>query len=406
MEFQEILYEVGDRVATITLNRPERMNAFTVRMCHELIAALDRADEDDEVRSVIVTGAGKAFCAGADLGSGGGTFDGTQEGSTRTVDTHRDEGGLVALRIYEMKKPVIGAINGAAVGVGITMTLPMDLRIAAAGAKIGFVFARRGIVPEAASSWFLPRLSDRASGGGAYTGRIFQAEEAHAAGLVSRVVELIEVVATAREIAREIAENTSAVSIALTRKLLWTMLGASSPMEAHRVDSKCIFWMGKSPDAYEGVRRSSRKRPPGFTMKPSSDMPPFYLAERRVLSLRRPARRRSAASRPPSSRARRSGRSPRSRCSARPPRPPRPPSRPRSIPERSSTSPTPSTPRRSTGPRRRASSSSRRSTGGPTAATSTPRTAFVGPSTVARTWMHPSISTSTARPQIRYRSLP
>jgi enoyl-CoA hydratase/carnithine racemase len=275
VEFQEILYEVGDRVATITLNRPERMNAFTVRMCHELIAALDRADEDDEVRSVIVTGAGKAFCAGADLGSGGGTFAGT--GSTRTVDTHRDEGGLVALRIYEMKKPVIGAINGAAVGVGITMTLPMDLRIAAAGAKIGFVFARRGIVPEAASSWFLPRLVGIAQAAEwAYTGRIFQAEEAHAAGLVSRVVEPIEVVATAREIAREIAENTSAVSIALTRKLLWTMLGASSPMEAHRVDSKCIFWMGKSPDAYEGVRSFLEKRPPRFTMKPSSDMPPFY----------------------------------------------------------------------------------------------------------------------------------
>jgi len=277
VEFQEILYEVGDRVATITLNRPERMNAFTVRMCHELIAALDRADEDDEVRSVIVTGAGKAFCAGADLGSGGGTFDGSQAGSTRTVDTHRDEGGLVALRIYEMKKPVIGAINGAAVGVGITMTLPMDLRIAAAGAKIGFVFARRGIVPEAASSWFLPRLVGISQAAEwAYTGRIFHAEEAHAAGLVSRVVEPIEVVATAREIAREIAENTSAVSIALTRKLLWTMLGASSPMEAHRVDSKCIFWMGKSPDAYEGVRSFLEKRPPRFTMKPSADMPPFY----------------------------------------------------------------------------------------------------------------------------------
>ena len=277
MEFQEILYEVGDRVATITLNRPERMNAFTVRMCHELIAALDRADEDDEVRSVIVTGAGKAFCAGADLGSGGGTFDGSQAGSTRTVDTHRDEGGLVALRIYEMKKPVIGAINGAAVGVGITMTLPMDLRIAAAGAKIGFVFARRGIVPEAARSWFLPRLVGISQAAEwAYTGRIFHAEEAHAAGLVSRVVEPIEVVATAREIAREIAENTSAVSIALTRKLLWTMLGASSPMDAHRVDSKCIFWMGKSPDAYEGVRSFLEKRPPRFTMKPSADMPPFY----------------------------------------------------------------------------------------------------------------------------------
>jgi enoyl-CoA hydratase/carnithine racemase len=277
VEFQEILYDVDDRIATITLNRPERMNAFTVRMCHELIAALDRADADDDVRCVIVTGAGKAFCAGADLGSGGGTFDGTQGGSTRTVDTHRDEGGLVALRIFEMKKPVIGAINGAAVGVGITMTLPMDVRIAATGAKIGFVFARRGIVPEAASSWFLPRLVGIARAAEwAYTGRILSADDALAAGLVSRIVEPIEVVATARELAREIAENTSAVSVALTRKLLWTMLGASSPMDAHRIDSKCIFWMGKSPDAYEGVRSFLEKRPPRFAMKPSVDMPPFY----------------------------------------------------------------------------------------------------------------------------------
>jgi enoyl-CoA hydratase/carnithine racemase len=277
VDFEEIRYDVDDRIATITLNRPERMNAFTVRMCHELLAACDRADEDDDVRCVIVTGAGKAFCAGADLGSGGGTFAGTQAGSARTVDTHRDEGGLVALRIFEMRKPVIGAINGAAVGVGITMTLPMDVRIAAAGAKIGFVFARRGIVPEAASSWFLPRLVGIAQAAEwAYTGRIFPAEEAHAARLVSRVVEPTEVVTTARAIAREIAENTSAVSVALTRRLLWTMLGAPSPMDAHRIDSKCIFWMGKSPDAYEGVRSFLEKRPPRFGMKPSADMPPFH----------------------------------------------------------------------------------------------------------------------------------
>lgn len=277
MEFQEIRYDVGERIATITLHRPERMNAFTARMCHELVAALDRADADDEVRVVIVTGAGKAFCAGADLGSGGGTFDGTQAGSARTVDTHRDEGGLVALRIYEMKKPVIGAINGAAVGVGISMTLPMDVRIAAAGAKIGFVFVRRGIVPEAASSWFLPRLVGiQQAAEWTYTGRVFAAEEALAGRLVSRVVPADEVVPTARALAREIAENTSAVSVALTRKMLWTMLGASSPMDAHRIDSKCIFWMGKSADAYEGVRSFLEKRPPRFSLRPSADMPPFY----------------------------------------------------------------------------------------------------------------------------------
>ena len=277
MELQEIRYDVGERIATITLHRPERMNAFTVRMCHELIAALDRADADDEVRVVIVTGAGKAFCAGADLGSGGGTFDGTQAGSSRTVDTHRDEGGLVALRIFEMKKPVIGAINGAAVGVGISMTLPMDVRIAAAGAKIGFVFARRGIVPEAASSWFLPRLVGiQQAAEWTYTGRIFAAEEALAGRLVSRVLPAGEVVPAARALAREIAENTSAVSVALTRKMLWTMLGAPSPMDAHRIDSKCIFWMGKSADAYEGVRSFLEKRPPRFSLRPSADMPPFY----------------------------------------------------------------------------------------------------------------------------------
>lgn len=277
MEFQEISYDTSERVATITLNRPERMNSFTVRMCHELLAAFDRADEDDDVRVVIVTGAGKAFCAGADLGSGGGTFDGSQAGSRRTVDTHRDEGGLVSLRIYEMKKPVIGAINGAAVGVGISMTLPMDVRIAAAGAKIGFVFARRGIVPEAASSWFLPRLVGfQQAAEWTYTGRIFTAEEALAGRLVGRVVPANEVVPVARALAREIADNTSAVSVALTRSMLWSMLGASSPMEAHRIDSKCIFWMGKSPDAYEGVKSFLEKRPPAFQMKPSADMPPFY----------------------------------------------------------------------------------------------------------------------------------
>jgi enoyl-CoA hydratase/carnithine racemase len=277
VEFQEILYDVEERIATITLNRPDRMNSFTVRMCHEILAALDRADEDDGVRVVVFTGAGKAFCAGADLGSGGGTFDGSQGGSRRTVDTHRDEGGLVSLRIYEMRKPVIGAINGAAVGVGISMTLPMDVRIAAAGAKIGFVFARRGIVPEAASSWFLPRLVGvQKAAEWTYTGRIFSAEDALEGGLVARVVPAGEVVSTARALAREIADNTSAVSVALTRTLLWTMLGAPSPMDAHRIDSKCIFWMGKSPDAYEGVKSFLEKRPPDFTMKPSSDMPPFY----------------------------------------------------------------------------------------------------------------------------------
>ncbi len=277
MSYEEIRYAVEDRVATITLSRPERMNAFTARMCREMIEALDAADQDDAVRAVVVTGAGRAFCAGADLGSGGDTFDAKAQGYADTVDTHRDGGGLVSLKVYSLKKPVIAAINGAAVGVGITMTLPMDVRIVARGAKIGFVFARRGIVPEAASSWFLPRLVGiEKAAEWVYTGRVFDADEAHAAGLVSRVLPSEEVLPAAYALAHEIADNTSAVSVALARQLLWRMLGATSPTEAHRIDSKCIFWMGRSPDAYEGVSAFLEKRPARFTMRPSTDMPPFY----------------------------------------------------------------------------------------------------------------------------------
>jgi len=277
MEFREIRWEVADRVATITLERPERLNAFTPRMCAELLSAFDRADEDDEVRAVIVTGAGRAFCAGADLGSGGKTFDSNAQGQQETVETHRDGGGLVTLRIFECLKPVIGAINGPAVGVGATMTLPMDVRIASVDAKFGFVFTRRGIVPEAASSWFLPRLVgiERAAEW-VYTGRVFPAEEAHAGRLVSRVVSPQDLLPSARALAREIADNTSAVSVALARQMMWRMLGAADPMEAHRVDSKAIFSMGRSPDAYEGVSAFLEKRPARFSMKPSRDMPAFF----------------------------------------------------------------------------------------------------------------------------------
>jgi enoyl-CoA hydratase/carnithine racemase len=246
-------------------------------MCGELLRAFDEADADDEVRAVVVTGAGRAFCAGADLGSGGDTFDSKAQGYQDTLDTHRDGGGLVSLKVYSLKKPVLAAINGHAVGVGITMTLPMDIRIAAENAKMGFVFARRGIVPEAASSWFLPRLvgMERAAEW-VYTGRLFDAAEAHAAKLVSRVVAADQVLPTALALAREIADNTSAVSVALARQLMWRMLGAASPLEAHRVDSKSIFWMGRSPDAYEGVSAFLEKRPAKFSMRPSTDMPPFY----------------------------------------------------------------------------------------------------------------------------------
>lgn len=277
IRYQEIRYERNERILTITLHRPDRMNAFTDRMCRELLDALDRADQDDDVRVVIFTGAGRAFCAGADLGGGGSTFD--YEGSPDwggTIEEHRDGGGLVSLRLYDLKKPVIAAINGPAVGVGITMTLPMDVRIASSSVKMGFVFSRRGIVPEACSSWFLPRVVgiSRATEW-VYSGRVFPAREAQEAGLVSRVVPPNELLSTARDLAREIAENTSSMSVALSRQLLWKMLGADHPMEAHRLDSRCMFWMGRSEDAREGIDSFLEKRKPRFRMKPS-EMPEFY----------------------------------------------------------------------------------------------------------------------------------
>ena len=280
MDYRTIQYDVDDGVATITLHRPDKMNAFTPTMWRELIDAIDRTDDDDRVRAVIVTGAGRAFCAGADLGGGGGTFDNVASAETEdtpTIDTHRDGGGLVTLRIYDAKKPFIAALNGAAVGVGITMTLAMDIRIGVPGAKIGFVFARRGIVPEAASSWFLTRaVGLQRAAEWAYTGRVFRTEEALEAGLLSRLVPPEELLPTAQSLAREIADHTAPVSVALTRQMFWKMLGASSPHEAHRLDSKCVFWTGRQPDAYEGVQSFLEKRPPKFTMRPSDGMPPFY----------------------------------------------------------------------------------------------------------------------------------
>ena len=273
MAFAAIRYEVEDGVATVTLHRPDRLNAVNGAMLAELIAALDQADGDDAVRAVIVTGAGRAFCAGADLGGGGTTFAHRDE----TAEEHRDGGGLVTLRIYDMKKPVIAAINGPAAGFGITLTLPMDVRIASTAARIGFVFTRRGIVPEACSTWFLPRLVGIAQAAEwICTGRVFSAEEARAGGLVSRVVAPEALLPTARELALEIAQHTSAVSVALARQMLWLLLGADHPMEAHRLDSLGVFWTGRSDDAREGVASFLEKRPPRFTLRPSKDMPPFY----------------------------------------------------------------------------------------------------------------------------------
>jgi enoyl-CoA hydratase/carnithine racemase len=276
MAFETLLYAVDDAVATITLNRPERLNAVNTMMIRELIAAVERADADDDVRAVIVTGAGRAFCAGADLGGGADTF-GPREGRREGPEEHRDGGGLVTLRIFELKKPVIAAINGPAVGFGITLTLPMDVRLASTAARIGFVFARRGVVPEACSTWFLPRLVGVAQAAEwAYTGRVFSAEEALAGGLVSRVLPPAQLLPAARELAREIAQNSSAVSVALIRQMLWRMLGADHPRDAHRIDSLGMWHTGRSADAHEGIASFLEKRPPRFTGRPSKDMPPFY----------------------------------------------------------------------------------------------------------------------------------
>jgi len=276
MAFGEIRYEVADGVCTVTLNRPDRLNAVTSTMLGELREAWDRADADDAVRAVIVTGAGRAFCAGADLGAGGATFVDSR-GRATSAEDHRDGGGTVTLRIFDMKKPVIAAINGPAVGFGITLTLPMDVRIASTAARIGFVFARRGVVPEACSTWFLPRLVGISQAAEwVYTGRVFGADEALAGRLVSRVVAPEELLPTARHLALEIAQNTSAVSVTLARQMMWKLLGADHPAEAHRLDSLAMFWTGRSADAREGVSAFLEKRPARFTLRPSADLPPFY----------------------------------------------------------------------------------------------------------------------------------
>jgi enoyl-CoA hydratase/carnithine racemase len=278
MDFEEIRYELADRVMTITLNRPDRLNAFTPRMGRELIEAFDRADADDDVRAVIVTGEGRGFCAGADLGGGGDTFDWRDRQTADEIP--RDGGGQVALRIFDLKKPVIAAINGPAVGVGITMTLPMDIRLAVEGAKIGFVFTRRGIVPEACSSWFLPRIVGISQAmEWVASGRVFPAEEALAGGLVRSVHPAAELMETARSMASEIAENTAPVSVAIARRLLWRMLGAEHPMEAHRADSRAMFARGQSDDAREGVTSFLEKRAPEFTDRVSVGLPDLLPSE-------------------------------------------------------------------------------------------------------------------------------
>ena len=277
MAFEHIIYDVSDGIATITLNRPDKLNAFTARMMHEVIEALDMTDADDDVKVVIFTGAGRAFCAGADLSSGGETFAKGGSDIQTEQGVPRDGGGMVSLRIFASKKPVIGAINGAAVGVGVTMTLPMDIRIASDTARFGFVFARRGIVPEACSSWFLPRLVGiQQATEWVFTGRVFDADEALHGGLVRSVHPGDEVIVVARALAREIADNTAPVSVALSRQMLWRMLGASHPMEAHRADSRGIMERGRSADSKEGVVSFLEKRPAVYPDKVSDGLPDLF----------------------------------------------------------------------------------------------------------------------------------
>ena len=292
MAYETILFDVTDGIATITLNRPDKLNAFTGTMMNEMIDAFDKTDADDSVKAVIVTGAGRAFCAGADLSEGAKTFDyealgvgGHRAGSPTQADgstdySHnavRDGGGRLTLRIFESLKPVIGAINGAAVGIGVTMQLAMDIRIASDAAKFGFVFARRGIVPEAASSWFLPRIVGIAQAlEWCYSGRVFGAQEALAGGLVSAIHPADALLAAAQALAREIADNAAPISVALTRQMLWRGLGFQHPMDAHKIDSRAIWSRGRTQDAREGVVSFLEKRPAKYPDTVSKNMPDFF----------------------------------------------------------------------------------------------------------------------------------
>ena len=273
MDYEAIIYEVEDNILTITLNRPERLNAFNGQMSSEVHSALDRADADDNVRAIIFSGAGRGFCAGADLSSGSETFDYESDGR----GIHPDGGGVLTLRLFECLKPVISACNGPAVGVGATMQCAMDIRMASDKARYGFVFSKRGIVPEACSSWFLPRcVGINTALEWAYSGRIFDAREALEKRFVRSVHKENDLMPAARDLAHEFAEQTSSISITMIRHMMWKMLGADHPMEAHKIDSRGVYFTGKSEDAHEGVQSFLEKRPAEFSGKVSTDMPEFF----------------------------------------------------------------------------------------------------------------------------------
>ena len=280
MSYTQITYDVVDQVATLTLNRPEKMNAFTGTMMTELMNAFDQTDADDNVRAVVITGAGeRAFCAGADLtpDSGQGPFASSDPVEDYSDPRVRDGGGLLTLRMYQSLKPVIGAINGAAVGIGATMLLPMDIRVASEKARFGYVFTRRGIAPDGAASWFLPNIVGRAQAlEWCMTGRIFDAQEALAGGLVRSLHQPDELLNVAYALAREIVDNTAAVSVAVTRQMLWQLPAAEHPMAAHKVDSRIIYNRAKSADAKEGITSFLEKRSPNYPDTVSSDLPDTF----------------------------------------------------------------------------------------------------------------------------------
>lgn len=275
MDYQQIIYQLDDQILTITLDRPDKLNAYTLQMQQEILHALDRADADDNVRAIIFTGAGRGYCAGADLSAGGNTFNNDAPG--RTGGLRRDGGGILTLRLFESLKPIISACNGPAVGVGVTMQCAMDVRLASEDARYGFVFSKRAVVPEACSSWFLPRIVGiQTALEWAFSGRIFDAAEAHSRGFVRSVHKAKDLLPAARDLAHEFAESTSQVSVALIRQMLWKMLGADHPMEAHKLDSRGIYSRGKTADAIEGVESFLEKRQPTFPGKVSKDMPEYF----------------------------------------------------------------------------------------------------------------------------------
>ena len=277
--YKELLTSLHGDTFVISLNRPEKLNAFTKTMQDELIRVFDYTDKNDDIKSVVITGEGRAYCAGADLVDGPNTFNYAEEGNRLSNDEHRDGGGLVALRIFRSKKPVIGAINGDAVGVGATMTLPMDIRIASQSARFGFVFSRRGAVPEACSSWFLPRIVGISKAlDWCYTGKVFNSQEALQHGLVSDVISDDKLIDRALEIGSSYSSKTSAISVSLSRHMMWNMLAATHPEEAHILDSMAMERMGKSPDIKEGIASFLEKRSPNFSMKVSKDLPDLSAA--------------------------------------------------------------------------------------------------------------------------------